>query len=148
MSKKICVVAIISMLLIAFGTVTMAEEPVFLTINAEQVSTWVRNFNPYLNDARYPAQCGMYEPMMLFNFATGEIIPWLATEYAWNEDNTALSFKIRDGVKWSDGEPFSAKDVLFTFNLIKANPALGASVTSILNDYVESFSLLDDSTIE
>ncbi len=149
MCKKIFAFVIVSTLLIASASVLMAEEPVYMTINGEQVSTWVRNFNPFLSDVRYPAQQnGMYEPLLLFNFATGELVPWLATEYAWNEDNTVLTFKIREGVKWSDGQAFTMDDVIFTFDLVKAYPALDATTASILTDYVESYSALDDTTLE
>ena len=48
----------------------------------------------------------------------------LAKSYAWNADKTVLTFTIRDGVKWSDGQPMSADDVAFTFNLLKANQGL------------------------
>jgi peptide/nickel transport system substrate-binding protein len=123
-------------------------EPVFMTVNVEQVSTWTRNFNPFSPDVRYPAQSGMYESLMNYNKATGELVPWLATEYAWNKDNTALTFKIRQGVKWSDGQPFSAQDVVFTFDLLKNNPALATIATSILTNYVDSVSAPDDFTVE
>ena len=119
-----------------------------MTVNVEQVSTWVRNFNPFSPDVRYPAQTGMYEPLMIYNKATGELVPWLATEYTWNADNTVLTFKIRQGVKWSDGQPFTAKDVIFTFDLLKNNPALATVATGILTDYVESYSAPDDFTVE
>ncbi len=100
-------------------------KPVFMTVNLEQVSTWLRNFNPFSPDVRYPAQAGMYEPLLVYNKATGELVPWLATEYTWNEDNTILTFKIRQGVKWSDGQPFSAKDVIFTFDLLEEQSCTG-----------------------
>jgi peptide/nickel transport system substrate-binding protein len=125
-----------------------AAEPVFLTVNVEQVSTWLRNFNPFSPDVRYPAQTGMYEPLLVYNKATGELVPWLATAYKWNEDNTVLTFTIRQGVKWSDGLPFSVKDIIFTFDLLKNNPALATVATGILTDYVESYSAPDDSTVE
>jgi peptide/nickel transport system substrate-binding protein len=47
----------------------------------------------------------------------------LATAYQWNADKTSIVFTIRDGVKWSDGQAFSADDVAFTFNLMKQTPA-------------------------
>jgi peptide/nickel transport system substrate-binding protein len=125
-----------------------AKEPVFMTVNVEQVSTWTRNFNPFSPDVRYPAQTGMYEPLMNFNKATGELVPWLATGFTWNADNTMLTFKIRQNVKWSDGQPFSAKDVIFTFELLKKNPALATVATTILTDFVDSFSAPDDFTVE
>ncbi len=46
------------------------------------------------------------------------IVPDLATSWSWNADYTAISFKLRDGVKWHDGKPFSASDVKCTFDLL------------------------------
>jgi peptide/nickel transport system substrate-binding protein len=46
------------------------------------------------------------------------IIPDLATDWSWSEDGTALTFHLREGVKWHDGEPFTAKDVLCTWDLM------------------------------
>src|SRR5438874_8768535 len=46
------------------------------------------------------------------------IIPDLATDWSWSEDGTALTFHLREGVKWHDGELFTAKDVLCTWDLM------------------------------
>ena len=45
------------------------------------------------------------------------IRPDLATKWEWNEDGTALTFTLRQGIKWHDGQPFTAKDVLCTVDL-------------------------------
>jgi peptide/nickel transport system substrate-binding protein len=45
------------------------------------------------------------------------IKPDLATKWEWNEDGTALTFTLRRGIKWHDGQPFTAKDVLCTLDL-------------------------------
>jgi peptide/nickel transport system substrate-binding protein len=42
----------------------------------------------------------------------------LATSWAWSEDGKELTFKLRDGVKWHDGQPFTAQDVKCTFDLL------------------------------
>ena len=47
------------------------------------------------------------------------IVPELATSWAWSADNLKLTFKLREGVKWHDGQPFTAKDVKCTFDLIQ-----------------------------
>jgi peptide/nickel transport system substrate-binding protein len=65
----------------------------------------------------------MFEPLYITNGYNCEDVPWLATGYEWTDDKT-LVFTVRDGVTWSDGEPFTADDVVFTFNLKKENPAL------------------------
>jgi peptide/nickel transport system substrate-binding protein len=125
-----------------------APAPAFLTINIEQQATWVRNFNPFSPDARLQASQGtIYEPLMIFNKATGKLVPWLATAYSWNTDNTELTFNLRPNVLWSDGQPFTAKDVLYTFDLLKGNPALLNNIGSILTDDIDSWSAPDDATI-
>lgn len=49
----------------------------------------------------------------------GTIVPDLADSWAWSKDNLSLTFKLHQGVKWQDGQPFTAKDVKCTFDLIQ-----------------------------
>jgi peptide/nickel transport system substrate-binding protein len=46
------------------------------------------------------------------------IVPDLATGWSWSEDGTELTFPLRQGVKWHDGQPFTAKDVKCTWDLL------------------------------
>jgi peptide/nickel transport system substrate-binding protein len=46
------------------------------------------------------------------------IVPELATSWAWSTDNLTLTFKLREGVKWHDGKPFTSKDVKCTFDML------------------------------
>jgi peptide/nickel transport system substrate-binding protein len=46
------------------------------------------------------------------------IVPDLATGWSWNEDGTELKLPLREGVRWHDGQPFTAKDVVCTWNLL------------------------------
>src|SRR5437763_4664234 len=46
------------------------------------------------------------------------IVPDLATDWSWNEDGTALTFPLRQGVTWHDGKPFTARDVKCTWDLL------------------------------
>jgi peptide/nickel transport system substrate-binding protein len=47
------------------------------------------------------------------------IVPDLATDWAWNDDGTRLTFHLRSGVKWHDGKPFTAADVKCTWDLLR-----------------------------
>src|SRR5438045_2284064 len=47
-------------------------------------------------------------------------VPDLADSWSWSEDGTELTFKLHPGVKWHDGKPFTAKDVVCTFELLQA----------------------------
>ena len=72
----------------------------------------------------------VYEPLEFINIlqtnpdGTPKVTPWLATGSTWSPDFTTLTMTIRSGAKWSDGSPFSANDVVYTFNALKADPAL------------------------
>jgi peptide/nickel transport system substrate-binding protein len=49
------------------------------------------------------------------------IVPDLATGWSWNEDGTELTFRLREGVRWHDGQPFNAKDVQCTWDMLLGN---------------------------
>ncbi|UCE02200.1 MAG: ABC transporter substrate-binding protein [Candidatus Latescibacterota bacterium] len=97
-----------------------------LVVSQEQQAAWVRNFNP-LNvaaDPRWPTLAGVYEPLFVFNSIQAEYVPWLGLEHEWREENLLLRVTTRNGVRWSDGQPFSARDVAFTFQLLRRHRAL------------------------
>jgi peptide/nickel transport system substrate-binding protein len=84
------------------------------------------NFNPYApsgSNAPGTHSC-LYQSLYYINAATGAQTPLLATGYSWSANNLALTVTTRSGVTWSDGTAFTAADVAFTFNYLKANPAL------------------------
>ncbi len=80
-----------------------------------------RNFNPFSPNK---AVVGFtFETLYQVDGFNCSETPWLATAYEW-EGTQKLTFTLRDGVKWHDGKPFTADDVVFTYEMIKANPAL------------------------
>ncbi|MGW6279530.1 ABC transporter substrate-binding protein [Kribbella sp. NPDC055071] len=87
------------------------------------------NHNPFLGSSA-GASLGyrwmIFEPLVMINGIkpTEAGKPWLATEWKWDANFTKLSFTIRDGVKWSDGQPMTAEDVAYTFQLRKDHDAL------------------------
>lgn len=84
--------------------------------------TFVRNFNPFSSSRRQGIDF-MFEPLQVVNAIDGKATPFLATGGKIIDPQT-IEYTIREGVKWSDGEDFTADDVVFTFNLVKENPAL------------------------
>ncbi len=91
------------------------------------LSPFVRQFN--INQG-YGAQPGavtyaIYEPLYAIDNVQYKQYPWLATSYTWSKDLKTLTFTIRHGVRWSDGQPFSARDVYYTMvTLAKKYPGL------------------------
>ena len=97
-----------------------------MTISQEQTQSWVRNFNPLAPgaNARWPSVAGIYEPLFIYNSMQSKVVPWLGVDYNWKEQNRILVIQTRKNVRWSDGKPFSAYDVEYTFNLKKEFKAL------------------------
>ncbi len=65
----------------------------------------------------------VYNNLVMFDQAKAEasldtIVPDLATSWAWDDAKTKITFKLAQGVKWHDGQPFTAKDVKCTFDLV------------------------------
>jgi peptide/nickel transport system substrate-binding protein len=88
-------------------------------------ATFTSDFNPFSPAVQAGAIGMVYEPLMFFNTAkSGDVEPWLANSYTWGSGGTSITFKLRTGVDWNDGKPFTAADVAYTFNLIAGNQAL------------------------
>lgn len=63
-----------------------------------------------------------FDPLIEFNLANYELEPALATSWSVSPDGLTYTFTIREGVTWHDGVPFTAHDVVFTFEQIITNP--------------------------
>jgi peptide/nickel transport system substrate-binding protein len=66
---------------------------------------------------------GVFNNLVMFDQhvkqnSLSSVVPDLATGWSWNEDGTELSLPLRQGVKWHDGEPFTARDVRCTWDLL------------------------------
>jgi peptide/nickel transport system substrate-binding protein len=77
-------------------------------------------WNPYAVGANHQVGSNLiHEPLAFYSaFADKEHL-WLAESYKYNADFTELTIKTRSGIQWSDGQPFSAEDVAYTFNALK-----------------------------
>lgn len=74
------------------------------------------------------------EPFLRWDYRTGnlEIVPNVAKGWDISDDGTTYTFYLRKGMKWSDGEPFTADDVLFWYQDIALNAELSPSFPSWL----------------
>lgn len=71
-----------------------------------------------------------------------EYLPSLATEWEWNEDNTELTFTLRDDVTFHNGDPLTAEDVAFTYNTIK-----DSSYADALCGFYDRMEVIDDTHV-
>jgi len=110
-----------------------------LTIDNESGGTWPCDFNPF-NLANISFSLGnVYEPLVFVNtLQSGQETPWLATSWAWSNGNKDLTFTIRNGVKFTNGDPMTAADVAFTFQMLKKFKTLDInSVWSVLSSVTQ-----------
>lgn len=93
-------------------------------------------------------QTWLYEPLMIRDEFTCEAIPWLATGYEWEQPDK-MRIDLREGVQWSDGEPFTSEDVKFNFEMAKEWPAADRAGlwTDLFGAPAESIETPDDHTV-
>ncbi|WP_028864273.1 ABC transporter substrate-binding protein [Psychromonas aquimarina] len=131
--------------------IAQASDKSELTIVSHLYPTSIRNFNPFLGTALRTTLGFVYEPLVIFNEMHANKPEFrLATGFEMAEDLKSVTFDIRKGVKWSDGEKFTADDVVFTFNLVNKTTSLDQTgvnkiVTSVkkINEYKVEFTLAE-----
>ncbi|MBW4625822.1 MAG: ABC transporter substrate-binding protein [Brasilonema octagenarum HA4186-MV1] len=105
--------------------------PANFKTQAAQVSQWVtgtigdpKTFN-YAFNQEYPhVFLFTAEGLTTLNGMTGKIEPALAESWEISDDKKLITFTLREGLKWSDGEPLTADDVIFTYQDIIFNPKI------------------------
>lgn len=123
------------------------EETVIFDIWGPRVET-PELWNPYV-----PGQYGIQglaqvlaEPIMLLNYETGQIEPWLGESFTANETQDVWTLKLHQGITWSDGVPMTADDVIFTINMLMQNA--GMNWGGELNTWIKEMKKVDDLTVE
>ena len=126
--------------IIAFTTMTIAAcNPIQLKTNAAQVPQLVRSI---LNDPKtFNAALGSespnifdltYEGLLTQNPINGKIEGALAQSWEISPDKTKITFTMREGLKWSDGQPLTVDDVVFTYNDIYLNEKIPTDTRDVL----------------
>jgi peptide/nickel transport system substrate-binding protein len=130
------------------GSSTAALKPLVMESSPE--TTITDDFNPFVSTAA-PQGMGatglVYEPLLQFDLASPpKYTPWLATAYSWSNGGDAITFTIRQGVKWNNGTAMTPADVAFTYNYVMKNAAINlaglpiTSATASGNDVTINFS--------
>ncbi|HEU5227130.1 MAG TPA: ABC transporter substrate-binding protein, partial [Ktedonobacteraceae bacterium] len=107
------------------GTQIKTNKTHILTVGVSPTGNFVENYNPFLSSTNLYGTMGLlYETLTFFNRMDSTQTAMLAQSYEMNSTATAVTFHLRQNVVWSDGQPFSSADVVFTLNLLKQFPAL------------------------
>src|SRR5437764_1118015 len=117
-------------------THTRPAHPNSLTLLANEQDAYTQNYDPYSPGVISGTQGLIYETLLYVNRLDGSVKPWLASSYDLASDAQSITFHVRQGVTWSDGQPLTSDDVAFTLNLILKNPSIdltgiGAAVKDV-----------------
>ena len=110
----------------------------------------IDNWHPYLTPTvthqRDVMQFTINEMLFYTNLNTGELIPWQAESYENAADFMSSTIKLREGVEWADGTPFSSADVKFTLETLRDAPAQ-IPASAIFNEWVDTVDAPDPLTV-
>jgi len=100
-----------------------ARAEVIIRLAPVHTDAMVENYNPYnFSGPQAYVQDFAYEPLWIYNVWHPDAdFPGLATSFELGADLRSVTYHLREGEKWSDGEPFTADDVVFTYNYANAH---------------------------
>lgn len=104
-----------------------------------------KTINPVLNSHDELPDI-IFSGLMTYD-AAGKPIPDLAESYTFDPNTLTYTFKLRQGVKWHDGKPFTADDVKFTLDMLVQSKTLEASITDNYKE-IAAVNVLDANTVQ
>lgn len=127
---------------------TDRRETVIFDIDGGRV-TAPELWNPFVPGSRrdHGFHQAMIEPLFILNYGTGTIEPWLGERMSPNDRLDVWTLVLRKGVTWSDGQPFTADDVVFTFQMLLNNAPL-LNDSAAMKTWVKAVKKVDDLTVE
>jgi len=131
----------------AQGTVPRNQQ-VIIDIDSTSIAN-PTDFNPYLpsNIKNVGMHQLMLEPLFITNYETGKIDPWLGVSFTPNDKLDVWTLKLRDGIKWSDGQPYNADDVVFSINLLLNDKTKTLDYAADMQQWVTAVKKIDDTTV-
>ena len=149
-------ILVVLMLAVLLSTSSVFAQPSGLPVDvpreelfvADQIYRYsvVGNYNTWVSGVDVAHRHAlMLETLWLRDYETGDRIPDVAiSEPMYNEDYTTMSVDLRDNLYWSDGVQFTADDLVYTVETLKANSVLSGGWHAQLNQFMDSIEKTGD----
>jgi len=128
----------------------VARDSTLVAVRSAQAGKFIDSdqWNPFIpNQSHQLGSHMIYEPLAYYSAFQDETIMWLAEGFEYSADYMKLTIKTRPNITWSDGEPFTAEDVAYTFTQLTS---LGSAVNwgADVQQFVTDAKSIDDNTLE
>ena len=136
--KKLLAMLLAALMLVCVGTAALADASITFQMGGEPEC-----MDPTINDY----SSGSYALQSLFRGlykydADGALVPAMAESYEVSEDGCTYTFKLKEGLKWSDGSPLTAHDFEYSWKRV-LNPEVGSETAytlyGVIKDGYECF---------
>jgi peptide/nickel transport system substrate-binding protein len=116
-------VVLLQSILLVLSTAPTAEADAARVLNVGILQD-AESLNPFLDTSASSVQIFRlnYDRLTEYRPADNETVPGLATDWKFTTDRKTWTFTLRSGVRWSDGRPLTAADVVFTYTTIMSHP--------------------------
>lgn len=99
-----------------------------------------------LNAARF---CAGPDSLLYWDYQAKNVVPNIAQGFEFSDGNKVLTLHLREGMKWSDGQPFTADDIVFWRTDVNLNPSLGGGTQFLqINGTQVQVNKVDDLTVQ
>ncbi|HSB01049.1 MAG TPA: ABC transporter substrate-binding protein [Anaerolineales bacterium] len=133
---------------------TVAEEPIIFERTETLYTSGTQwgppsSWNPFNGGGYAMGTVGLvYETLYIYDPLADKFTPWLAAEDMHWAEEKIMEVRLREGLTWSDGEPLTADDVKFTFDLADPHGQYKASLNFLrLWNFLDSIEKVDDLTV-
>jgi len=144
MKKIVSIILVMSLMYLLVSTVAFAvdQEETVIFSRAEEVNI-LHPFNGALGTEIMKLL--MYDRLIEYNYVDDKYYPGLAESWEVSEDELSITFHLREGIKFHNGQPFTSEDVKVTLEILRDNPTLRRA-SALGPNQIEEVEILDDYT--
>ncbi len=133
------------------GSSRASSTPVTLTVGIVSPGA-ITNLNPWVAGGQSAITTdqlrGLYYLTLLLQAPNGTLMPQLAQSWSANANASVYTFNLRPNLKWSDGTPLTASDVVYSFNILKQHPLFDTLNGFVIASLLQNVTAVSTTTVK